>query len=214
VSALGILGGSFNPPHLGHLAVADDAVAELGLDLVLLMPVYLPPHRPPAPDDPGPTHRLAMCRALIDGQRRLEVSTLEVERGGRSYTVDTLEAVHAGDPDAELTLILGADMACTLPSWRRPLEIVKLAKMAVARRGPSWEDGGAVGSREQVLACLRSIDPRADAEILSMSPVEISSTMVRERLAQGRPVEDLVGSAVASYIAEHSLYGVRKAAVR
>jgi nicotinate-nucleotide adenylyltransferase len=214
VSALGILGGSFNPPHLGHLAVARDAVAELELDVVSLMPVYLPPHRPPAPDDPGPAHRLAMCRALIDEERRLEVSTVEVDRGGRSYTIDTLEALHASHPDAELTLILGADMACTLPSWRRPREILRRATLAVARRGASREDGVAGSSRDAVLAALHSIDPRAEARMLGMPPVEISSTMVRARLAQGRSVDDLVGSAVSSYIAEHSLYGVRKAAVR
>jgi nicotinate-nucleotide adenylyltransferase len=214
VIALGILGGSFNPPHLGHLAVARDAVAEIGLDLAWLMPVYLPPHRPPAPDDPGPAHRVAMCRALIDEEPLLEVSTLEVDRGGRSYTIDTLEALHASHPDVELTLILGADMACTLRSWRRPREILKRARVAVARRGACTQGGAAVSSRARVLAALHSIDPSAEAAILSMPPIEISSTIVRARIAEGSSIEDLVGSAVASYIAEHSLYGVRKAAVR
>ncbi len=79
------------------------------------MPVYLPPHKPPPADDPGRPIALAMCRALVEREERLEVSTLEIDRGGRSYTVDTLEAVHASHPDAQLTLILGADMACTLP---------------------------------------------------------------------------------------------------
>jgi nicotinate-nucleotide adenylyltransferase len=215
VSALGILGGSFNPPHLGHLALAHGALEELALDRVLLVPVFLPPHKPPPDDDPGPAHRLAMCRALVDGAEHIEVSTLEVDRGGRSYTVDTLDAVHGRQPDAELSLILGADMACTLPRWRRPREILKLTRVAVAERGPGSEEAGEEGSRERVLAVLRSLDPDARVTVLAMPPVEVSSTMVRARLAEGGPVDELTGPAVASYIAEHGLYGgVRGAVVR
>jgi nicotinate-nucleotide adenylyltransferase len=215
VSAPGILGGSFNPPHLGHLALARDAIDELDLDRVLIVPVCLPPHKPAPADDPGAEHRLAMCRALARGTEGLEVSTLEIDRGGRSYTIDTLEDVHASHPDAELTLILGADVACTLPSWRRPREILTLARVAVAERD-SDEQGDEVGGlRERVLTALRSLDPDARVTLLAMPPVDISSTMVRERLAAREPVDDLVGPSVASYIAEHGLYGsVRRAAVR
>jgi nicotinate-nucleotide adenylyltransferase len=214
VSALGILGGSFNPPHLGHLALARSALEELALDRVLLVPVYLPPHKPPPVDDPGPAHRLTMCRALVDGVERVEVSTLETDRGGRSYTIDTLKAVHGSQPDAELNLIVGADMACTMPSWRRPHEILKLARVVVAERGPGWEEAGEEGSQERVLAVLRALDRDARVSILSMPPVDVSSTMVRVRLAEGKPVAELTGAAVASYIAEHGLYGgVRKAVV-
>lgn len=213
MSALGVLGGSFNPPHIGHLELARHAVSELALDRVLLVPVYLPPHKPPPADDPGPFHRLAMCRALVEGENRVQVSTLEIDRGGRSYTVDTLEAVHASQPDAELTLILGADMACTLPSWRRPREILTLASVAVAERGPGSDD--AESARARVSAALRAIDPDARPIFLHMPRVEVSSTMVRARLAYGEPVEDLVGSAVAAYIAEHGLYAsASKAATR
>jgi nicotinate-nucleotide adenylyltransferase len=218
VNALGILGGSFNPPHLGHLALARDAIAELGLTRLLMVPVCVPPHKPPAADDPGPEHRLAMCRALAEGVERLEVSTLEIDRGGRSYTVDTLEDVHASHPDAELTLILGAEMACTLPTWRRPNQILKLAQLGVAARGP--EAGDRAGSqdagatRERVLEVLRALDPAARVRMLSLEPVPVSSTIVRERLRAGEPVEELVGHAVAAYIAEHGLYGAPRAVVR
>jgi nicotinate-nucleotide adenylyltransferase len=215
LNTLGILGGSFNPPHLGHLALARHALAELRLGRVLLVPVYLPPHKPPPEDDPGPARRLAMCRALIEGAAQIEASTLEIDRRGRSYTVDTLEGVHASHPDAELTLILGADMACTLPSWRRPREILHLARLAVAERGAFSAETGMDSSRERVVAALRGLDPDARVRILEMPPVDVSSTMVRERLAQGEPVDDLVGPAVAAYITEHGLYGsARKAALR
>jgi len=156
-----------------------------------------------------------MCRALAAGVEHLEVSTLEIDRGGKSYTIDTLEDVHASHPDAELTLILGADVACTLPSWRRPREILALTRLAVAERGANAHGDGGSSSRERVLDVLRSLDPNVRVTLLAMPPVEISSTMVRERLAEGAPVDDLVGGAVASYIAEHGLYGsVHRAAVR
>jgi nicotinate-nucleotide adenylyltransferase len=221
---LGVLGGSFNPPHLGHLAVAIHALEELALERVLLMPLFLAPHRPAAADDPGAAHRLAMCRLLIADDRlfaelaaleggaaagnvarawaggggALEVSTLEVERGGRSYTVDTLRALRAIHPDAELTLVLGADMAVTLPSWREPGEILGLARVAVAERD---------SERKEIVGALRKIDDRADATFLQMVRIDVSSTEVRSRLAGGLPVEEQVGPAVASYIASHGLYG-------
>jgi nicotinate-nucleotide adenylyltransferase len=216
VRAIGILGGSFNPPHLGHLALARHALGELALDRVLLVPVCLPPHKPPPADDPGPAQRLAMCAALVEGADGLEVSTLEIDRGGRSYTIDTLEDVHASQPDAELTLILGADMACTLPTWRRPREILRLARVAIAERGsgPGAGEGPGGGSGERALAVLHSLDPEARCTILAMPPIAISSTLVRERLAAHEPVEDLVGPSVAAYIDAHSLYAGRGAAVR
>ncbi len=206
MSAIGILGGSFNPPHLGHLALARAAVSELALDRLLIVPVCLAPHRPAIADDPGANHRLAMCRALFGAHRGLEVSTLEVDRGGRSYTVDTLMSVHANDPDAELTVILGADVARTLPSWRNPREILSLAGLAVAQRGPTAAQSDALESGAGVIEAVHSLDPQARVTMLHMPTVAVSSTMVRERLAQGLAVDDFVGAAVADYIAAKGLY--------
>jgi nicotinate-nucleotide adenylyltransferase len=206
VSAVGILGGSFNPPHLGHLALARAAAFELALDRVLIMPVFLAPHRPSTAEDPGPQHRLAMCRALFGACDEVVVSTLEIDRGGRSYTVDTLRAVNANEPDAELTVILGADMACTLPSWRMPREILKLARLAVAERRPASTDDDAGNSEARVMSAVRTLDAHARVTMLTMGPVGVSSTAVRERLAAGLPVEDLVGAPVANYIAANGLY--------
>jgi len=202
---LGVLGGSFNPPHLGHLAVASHALAQLGLERVLLMPSHTPPHKP-SQHDPGPLQRLRMCRLAVEGHEGLDACALEVERGGASYTVDTLLALHARadadvdadarDPAPRLTLILGSDMARTLPAWRRPGELLELADIAVAERAG---DG-----REEVLAVLGTLGARVD--FLEMPAIDISSSMVRERVAQGEPVRELVGPAVAAYIAEQRLY--------
>ena len=107
------------------------------MERVLLMPAYSAPHKGDD-EDPGPERRLEMCRLAVDGEAGLEVCGLEIERGGPSYTVDTLRAINASDPEAELTFILGAEMARTLPAWREPRTLVELARLAVAER----EDAG------------------------------------------------------------------------
>lgn len=188
----------FNPPHLGHLALARAAASELGLDVVLLTPVLIPPHKP-AKWDPGADHRLRMCELAVQGEKQLGVCTLELERPGPSYTVDTLRSINASHPDAELTLILGADMARTLGSWREPREILELARLAVAER-----DGS---RRAEVIDALIPLGGGERVVFLGMKPHEASSSLVRRRLTSGAPIESLVGSAVADYIARHELYG-------
>ena len=193
--SVGILGGTFNPPHRGHLALARHATSELGLDRVVLMPAYSAPHKGDE-EDPGPQRRLAMCRLAVAGDPGLEVCDLEIERGGPSYTVDTLRAIDQSHPDNELTFIVGADMALTLPTWREPHALVGLARLAVAER-----EHGAQGDVLQVLAPLG-----ADVAFLDMPAVDISSSLVRERVHDGESIEGLVEPAVAAYIAEHGLY--------
>jgi nicotinate-nucleotide adenylyltransferase len=201
LTSLGILGGTFNPPHLGHLAIASYAREQLALDRVLLVPARLPPHKPVA-DDPGAPRRLAMCKLLVADVDRLEVSAIELERDGPSYTVDTLTAIHASDPEAELTFIVGADIAATLPSWHEPGELLGLASLAVA--------GRAGGDRRATLAALGRVTSDAGRVRFLDSPVvDVSSSLVRERAAAGAPIEPLVGAGVAGYIAEHGLYGAR-----
>jgi nicotinate-nucleotide adenylyltransferase len=207
VTRIGILGGTFNPPHLGHLAVAAHAYAELGLKRVLLMPACVPPHKR-GTEDPGPEHRLGMCRLLVKDAPGLSVCALEIEREGPSYTVDTLRAIHASHPDAQLTFILGADTASTLPSWREPVELLGLADLAVAAR----EGSGREGVRDILAPLLAARPPgggrRSATEVrfLSMPVTEVSSSAARERVGRGEPIEDLVGTGVAGYIAEHGLY--------
>jgi nicotinate-nucleotide adenylyltransferase len=188
----------FNPPHAGHLALARAAANELELERVLLTPVLVPPHKP-AKWDPGAEHRLHMCRLALQGDPRLGVCTLELERPGPSYTVDTLRDIHAGNPDAELTLIVGADVARTFGSWREPREILRLARLAVAER-----DGSA---RWEVRDTLAPLGGEGRTVFLEMAPHDISSSLVRRRLTAGEPIEELVGAAVAGYISQHELYG-------
>ena len=172
---IGILGGTFNPPHRGHLALASHARAELGLERVLLMPAYSAPHKG-EDEDPGPERRLEMCRLAVDGEAGLEACALEIERGGPSYTVDTLRAIKQSDPEAELTFIVGADMARTLPAWREPRALVELAGLAVAER----EDAG----RGEVLRALAPLGARVT--FLGMGMLEVSSSQVRERVEARR----------------------------
>jgi nicotinate-nucleotide adenylyltransferase len=201
--SVGILGGTFNPPHIGHLAVARHARAELGLERVLLMPAHIPPHKT-AGEDPGPEDRLRMCRLAVEDADGLSACGLEIERGGPSYTVDTLKAIHASHPDAELTFIVGADTARTLASWREPVKLLELAHLAVAARTGS--------ARRQVLDTVVGLvdgDGQALAagvKFLEMPTIEISSSMVRRCVARQEPIDEFVGPAVARYIAESGLY--------
>ncbi len=204
--SLGILGGTFNPPHLGHLAVATHARAQLGLERVALMPSHTPPHKP-ALEDPGPAHRLRMCQLAVAGDAGLCACALEVERGGASFTVDTLLSLHDLHPDTHLTLILGSDMARTLPAWRRPRELLALADIAVAER-PG--DG-----RQEVRDAIAPLGAAAERmAFLEMAPMPISSSRVRERVAHEQPIDDLVGPVVGAYISQHRLYGPALAKAR
>jgi nicotinate-nucleotide adenylyltransferase len=195
--ALGILGGTFNPPHLGHLAVARSARDELELERVLLMPVHTPPHKPSGAD-PGPERRLRMCHLLTYGEPGIQACGIEVERGGPSYTADTLASLHVSEPDAELTFIVGADTARTLPAWHEPAQVLALARLAVASRSSAEHD--------EVRAAVASVEAGARPVFLKMAPIEISSSLARERAARGEPLEGLLGEAVAAYVSDHELY--------
>jgi nicotinate-nucleotide adenylyltransferase len=194
---VGILGGAFNPPHLGHLWLAQEAHVRLGLDRVLLVPFGEPPHRE-LDADPGPRERLRLAQIAAEGDDRLLVSPIETNRSGPSYMADTLTLLREIEPAAELMLILGADQAMKLRSWHEPEQVLELARLAVA-------DRGGVG-RDQVAAELDGL-PGADAiEGFPLPRIEISSTLIRERVAAGLPIRYLVPDAVADRIASAGLY--------
>jgi nicotinate-nucleotide adenylyltransferase len=198
----GILGGTFNPPHIGHLVCAQAAYDQLGLDRVVLMPAGLPPHKEVAAD-PGPEARFELCRLAVGGDERLDVSRLELDRPGRSYTVDTLRALHERDPQDDVTFIVGGDMARSLPTWREPEAVLDLATLAVAERAGS--------DREDVRGELRALggrDPLGEDRVVffDMPRIDVSSSLVRERVATGRPIRYLVPDAVAAAIDEHGWY--------
>jgi nicotinate-nucleotide adenylyltransferase len=198
---IGILGGTFNPPHLAHLELARHAVRELALERVLLMPARLPPHKTAAAD-PGAARRLEMCRLLVADEATVDVSALELERDGPSYTVDTLRALHAAHPRISLTFILGADIARTLPTWREPHELLALCELAVALR--------AARTSGEVMVAIAPLLHRGAGEdrvrFLSMPPLDISSSLVRERLTRGESIVQLVGPTVAAYVDRNQLY--------
>ena len=199
MARIGILGGSFNPPHLAHLVCASEAAAQLELDRVLLTPVAAPPHKD-AERDPGPEERLELCRLAIEGDERLGVCDLEVLRGGPSYTVDTLRELHARTPEDDLTFIVGGDIALGLPSWHEPEAVLGLARLAVAERSGA-------GRREIVSRLEGHFGATAPQPVFfDMPRLDISSSEIRRRVAQGAPIRYLVPDGVAEQIARGRLY--------
>ena len=198
MARVGILGGSFNPPHVGHVACAVEAAAQLALDRVVLMPVATAPHKELA-GDPGAQERLALCGAAVAGEAHLEISGLEVDRGGPSFTVDTLRELHDHTPEDDLTFIVGGDMALALPTWREPEAILELAALGVAERSGAERDAVAARLNDAFGAVAR-------VGFFDMPRLDVSSSDVRRRVAKGRPYRYLVGAAVADRIADRGLY--------
>jgi nicotinate-nucleotide adenylyltransferase len=196
-AGIGVLGSAFNPPHLGHLALAQEALWQLGLEEVILVPTGTAPHKRIA-DDPGRELRLAMTRLAAADDSRFSVSTLEVEREGPSYTYETLEQLAKDRGDRELVFVMGADAAVGLESWREPQRVVELARLAVARRAGI--------SEADVAAVLRSLNANGRATMLEMPQFGVSSSAVRERAAAGRPLRYLVPESVARFIEEKGTY--------
>jgi nicotinate-nucleotide adenylyltransferase len=198
VARIGLLGGTFNPPHLGHLVCAAEAFEQLGLDRVLLVPVNQPPHKV-AEADPGVEHRVEMCLRAVVGDERLGVSRAEADVPGRSYTVDTLRRLHDRRPEDELTFILGGDQARSIPAWREPEAILALATLGVAER----EDV----KRADIIETLCRVEgARGRVTFFDMPRIDLSSSLIRRRVAEGRPVRYLVTDPVADYIAAEGLY--------
>ena len=198
---LGIFGGSFDPIHLGHLLLAENCREQCRLDRVWLLPAAISPHkrnRSPAPAK----QRIEMIELAIGGHPHFAVSTLEIDRGGISYTVDTLAEIRRREPQADLFLLLGADSLHDLPNWRAAERICQLATPVVVRRpdAPQLDfsvlDGLVDAARQaEVAACQ-----------VDMPCVEISSTDIRRRVAAGRSVRYQTPRAVEKYIESHGLY--------
>lgn len=194
---IGVLGSAFNPPHLGHLALAQEALWQLGLDEVVLVPTGEAPHKR-IHDDPGRELRLAMTRLAAADDPRFTVSTLEVEREGPSYTYETLELLAREKGESDLVFVMGADAAVGFESWREPGRVVELARLAVARRSGI--------SDADVAAVMRALGAEGRATMLEMPQFGVSSSAVRERAAEGRPLRYLVPEAVARFIEEKAIY--------
>lgn len=202
---IGVYGGTFNPPHLGHLAAAREAIEVLELDKLLLVPAAVPPHKALPQETPALEHRLAMVEKMADAlqlPKVVEVSRLELEREGKSYTSDTLEAIHEQYPEAELWLIVGTDMFLTLHKWHDPAEILNLA--GVCAFGRKEQDGEEVFAPQRDYL-VKTYNARVATMVLP-GLVDISSTRLRELLASGGG-EEYLHPSVYGYILMHRLYG-------
>lgn len=192
-SSLILFGGSFNPPHVAHLAVAKTAADAIENSTVLWMPAATPPHKQ---DDRGlasSDHRLAMTRLAVEGNDRFEVSDLEIQRGDVSFTVDTLRVLNESNPDTQLYLLIGGDSLEQFETWREPEVILEMAHLLVYRRPgsidrnvPEWIAG--------------------HVTFLEAPQLDVSSTDLRERMCAGRSVRSLVPNSVLEYLEEQKLY--------
>jgi nicotinate-nucleotide adenylyltransferase len=195
---IGLLGGTFNPPHHGHLICAEEARIQLDLDEVRLIPAGDPPHRDLDPDqDADPQQQLQMCRLAVAGQTALGVSSVEIDRPGPSFTVDTLEQLAKDEPDNELVLIIGADQATSFGNWREPERIAELARIAVAAR-VDFDIDEALAEVERATG-LKPVS-------FDMPRIDISSSLIRDRVHRGRVISHVVPLRVAEYVAEQGLY--------
>jgi nicotinate-nucleotide adenylyltransferase len=203
---LGIFGGSFDPVHNGHLELACCCRRAAALDEIWFTPTAVQPlkHRGP---DASDAHRLAMLELAIDSEfgepgrprpRSWRVCRLEIDRGGMSYTVDTLRTIHAERPDDELFFMIGGDTLRDVPQWKEPAEIFRLATPLVVCRG---------GGPPPNLAILTPFcDATRQPQQFDMPAVDVSSTEIRRRIAARKSIENLVPATVADYITAHNLY--------
>jgi nicotinate-nucleotide adenylyltransferase len=189
--SIGVFGGTFDPPHVGHLLSACEAAERVGLDRVLWVPAATQPFKQNRVSGASAADRLAMVRRTIAGVPGHALDTLEVDRGGVSYMVDTLRELHARDPDADWVLLLGRDAAAAIDRWREPARLRELARLVVMERAGEVEAGSLVSPRMQVVATRR---------------VDVSSSEIRQRVASGKTIRGFVTDAVADYIATTGLY--------
>ena len=194
---VGILGGTFDPPHIGHLILGEYARDALGLAPLLYVPAADPPHK--QDEDTTPIdHRMAMLQLALGGNPHFEISRVDVDRPGPHYSLDTVKIIQQTYPQAEIYFVMGGDSLRDLPAWHRPQELIQLCELVVMRRpfAEAWPD-----MHEDVLPGLSRRVIMMDTPVL-----EISSTAIVRRLQARRSVRYLVPDAVLAYIWEHRLY--------
>jgi nicotinate-nucleotide adenylyltransferase len=192
----GLLGGTFDPPHIGHLLMGEVARVQLGLREVRFLPAGDPYHKA-RPGITAAGHRLEMVRLAVQGNPGFTVDDREVRREGATFTVDTLRELR-DEGIEQIVLILGADTLASFRTWREPDAITQLATLAIAPKGHTPED---------IARLAREAGLPGDPLIIDMPSLTVSSTVIRERLRRHAPVRYLVGDAVLRYIEAHRLYG-------
>jgi nicotinate-nucleotide adenylyltransferase len=191
VARIGVFGGTFDPPHVGHLLAACDAADVLALDQVLWVPAATQPFKADRPRGTAAEHRVAMVRRTVAGVARFTVERVEVDRGGISFMIDTLGELRRRDAQAEWVLLLGRDAAAGLEQWRAPDQVRAMARVVVLDRSDQGDSAS-------------SVDPAL--ERVATRRVDISSTEIRQRVGDGKTIRGFVTDAVADYIAEMGLY--------
>jgi nicotinate-nucleotide adenylyltransferase len=204
---VGVLGGSFNPPHIGHLVLASDAFEALKLDRLVIVPANANPLKGMDPQAPRPEQRLEMARLAFGGDPRFEVSSVEIDRGGLSFMVDTLETLSAENEGAELVLLLGIDSLKTLDRWKDPDRIKELVTLAALSRATEATHAEPWIPRGAEAALVET--QRQGIQVVTTRRVDVSSTEVRERIAAGLPVKGFVAESVEAYISAAKLYRER-----
>ncbi|NOU36379.1 MAG: nicotinate-nucleotide adenylyltransferase [Kiritimatiellaceae bacterium] len=198
---IGVFGGSFDPVHMGHLTIAQDAVEQLELDRLIFVPAAVPPHKQGKALAEG-RHRFEMLQLATEGNLSFEVSDMELQRGGVSYTFDTMTQVQSEHPGAELFFIVGLDSLTILHAWRNVDQLLEMCTIVPFARG--GEDSA------QIAAKIKLSEPwktRLMERLIRIHEIEISASDIRMRLAEGLSIRYLVPPEVEMYIAEHGLYG-------
>ncbi len=203
MGTIGIYGGTFNPPHLGHIRAAQMAVEALGLDRLLVIPDRIAPHKQLPEESASPEQRLQMLELALAGEQKIEVCDLELRREGPSYTYETVEQLHAQFPEERLVLLMGTDMFLSFHQWRYPERILKHAQLGVFYRGTPGEQADIDRRREEMEQQGHQV------HLLKNQVVDISSTQLR-RMLVFRCAAPFLPKGVEDYIRDQGLYGTSK----
>lgn len=195
MARLGLFGGTFDPPHVGHILAASDAVEALALDRLVFIPAATQPFKQAAVVA-SPEQRLAMLRLMVGADPRFDVDPLEIDRPGLSFTVDTLAAYAAREPEARRFLLIGEDLAAQIPTWHQAHRVAELAEIVVLARG-GWDAPAALPGSGQPALPMRRLESRR---------IDVSSTEIRNRVRAGRSVRGFVAESVAEFIRSAALY--------
>jgi nicotinate-nucleotide adenylyltransferase len=189
---IGVFGGTFDPPHTGHIVVAEQVRQQMNLEKIILVPCAIPPHKREREISPG-VHRLEMLRLAVKNHPGLDISTYELDRGGVSYTVDTLTELRRMMPDASFFLLVGMDNIADFATWKDPDRILMLAHLIVMTR-PGFP------------AESRMFDEESNISVCAVPAVDVSSSEIRGRVSRGEAIHGLVPESVEQYIHHHRLY--------
>lgn len=214
---IGILGGTFNPIHFGHLAASEEVRERLKLDCIMFIPSFLPPHKREE-EVPSASRRLEMVRRAISGNAHFALSDIEVKRGGKSYTIDTIEEVHSAHPNAQFFFITGVDSFLEIRTWKRWEELLSLCSFVIlSRPGYCFSDLLKIDFMNDAASEVIALD-RGDVRqaflrigpftlyLETISHFEISSTDIRKRIRKGRSIKYLLPETVEHYIINNKLY--------